>query len=205
MKDIKVVAFDCDGVMFESKGANTAYYNEILEYFHLPAMTPEQLDYAHMHTSDSVLAHFFKDEQMLSAAQDYQQKMEYRKFIRFMTMEPDLKPLLKWLKPNYKTAIATNRTYTMDWVLAEFGLDADFDFVVSAKDVLRPKPDPEPLIKILSHFNVQPDEALYVGDSTLDELAAKAAGIPLVAYGNPSLSAAYHIRSLKELRAILDG
>ena len=29
MKNIKVVAFDCDGVMFDTMKANMAYYNQI--------------------------------------------------------------------------------------------------------------------------------------------------------------------------------
>jgi phosphoglycolate phosphatase-like HAD superfamily hydrolase len=46
---------------------------------------------------------------------------------------------------------------------------------------------------------------LYVGDSKVDETAAKAAQVPLVAYDNKSLSAAeYHIRSLKEIEGILE-
>ena len=33
MNDVRVVIFDCDGVMFDSKDANTAYYNTILHHF----------------------------------------------------------------------------------------------------------------------------------------------------------------------------
>ncbi len=43
MKNIEVVAFDCDGVMFDTINANMAYYNKILEHFGRPAMTPQQL------------------------------------------------------------------------------------------------------------------------------------------------------------------
>jgi len=75
--------------------------------------------------------------------------------------------------------------------------------VVSALDVRFPKPDPEPLQKILAHFQIAPREALYVGDSELDQAAADKAGIPLVAYNNPALKAAYHIRSLRELEGML--
>ncbi len=30
---VKVVAFDCDGVMFDSAAANQAYYNQVLRQF----------------------------------------------------------------------------------------------------------------------------------------------------------------------------
>ena len=62
-------------------------------------------------------------------------------------IEPGLKPLLSELRLDYKIAIATNRTDTMDSVLMEYGLEKLFDLVVTALDVKYPKPDPEPLNK----------------------------------------------------------
>jgi HAD superfamily hydrolase (TIGR01549 family) len=121
-----------------------------------------------------------------------------------MIMEPNLKQLLKTLRPTYKTAIATNRSDTMDRVLSEHDLEGYFDLVVSSMDVEHPKPHPEPLIKILEYFGIEPKNALYIGDSDLDEIAAKAAGMPFVAYQNRSLSAEFHIHSLKEIAKILD-
>jgi phosphoglycolate phosphatase len=203
MKNTKVVAFDCDGVMFDSVKANTAYYNHVLVHFGLPVMTPEQFVYANMHTSEKVLAHLFDDPEMLDAALAYRSRMSYRPFVREMEIEPYLKPLLQALRPRYKTAIATNRTDSIGWVISDHGLEGLFDFVVSALDVRFPKPDPEPLQKILAHFQIAPHEALYIGDSELDEIAAHKAGIPLVAYNNPALKAAHHIQRLKELEVML--
>jgi len=203
MRDTKVVAFDCDGVMFDSVKANTAYYNHILEHFGLPVMTPEQFVYANMHTSEKVLAYLFDDPEMRDAALAYRRGLSYRPFVKEMEIEPYLRPLLQGLRPLYKTAIATNRTDSIGWVISDHGLEGLFDFVVSALDVKFPKPDPEPLQKILTHFGIAPHEALYVGDSELDEMAADKAGIPLVAYNNPALNAAHHIRSLKELEVML--
>ncbi|MBU4463211.1 MAG: HAD hydrolase-like protein, partial [Proteobacteria bacterium] len=67
-----------------------------------------------------------------------------------------------------------------------------------------PKPHPEQLIKILKHFKIKPYNAIYIGDSKLDEMAAKAAEIPLIAYKNRSISADFHIDSLKEIEDILE-
>ena len=52
MKHIKVVGFDCDGVLFDTKQANRAYYNRILNHFGKTAMTDEQFTFIHMHTLD---------------------------------------------------------------------------------------------------------------------------------------------------------
>jgi phosphoglycolate phosphatase len=204
MEHIKVVAFDCDGVMFDTTKANKAYYNEILQHFGRPTLTPDQFSYCHSHTADQSIAHLFNDTKSFEEAQNYRKSMSYIPFLKYMVLEPYLKPLLEKLRPRYKTAIATNRSNTMDRVLSEHGLEGYFDLVVSSSDVDRPKPYPDPLFKILEHFEIEAYNTLYVGDSELDEIAAKAAGVTFVAYQNRSLSANFHIKSLKEIAQILD-
>jgi phosphoglycolate phosphatase len=203
MQEIKVVAFDCDGVMFDTLHANMSYYNKILEHFGRPAMTPEQLAYSHMHTADQSIAKLFEDEHSFKAAQAYRKKMSYVPFLKYMTIEPDLKPLIQKLRPKYKTAVATNRSDTMDRVISEHGLEGYFDLIVSACDVERPKPYPDPLIKILEYFEIDPHHLIYIGDSEVDEKAAHTAGVPFVAYKNPTLTAALQINRLGELENLL--
>ncbi|MCJ7774181.1 MAG: HAD family hydrolase [Desulfobacterales bacterium] len=205
MEHIKIVIFDCDGVMFDSKKANTAYYNAILEHFSREPMTPKQFDYVHMHTAYAALCYLFDNEADRKAALSYSANMSYAEFIKYMEIEPNLKRLLKWLRPEMKTAVATNRSTTIGRVLTEHNIDEYFDLVISALDVPNPKPAPDMLLKIIDHFNILPNQAMYVGDSQLDEDAAKAAGVPLVAYKNQSLSAQYHINGLMELRSLLNG
>jgi len=202
MKNIKVVAFDCDGVMFDTIEVNKAYYNHLLNRFGQSSMNDTQFNFVHMHTVDESMAFLF-DEQRLEEVQTYRKSMDYQPFIKYMLIEPYLKPLLKRLRPRYKTAIATNRTDTMDFVLASYDLNALFDLVITAKDVSNPKPHPEPLNKILKHFNCAPDDALYIGDSELDQIAAQASGVRFIAYNNRSLQADYHITALDEVKTIL--
>ena len=204
MDQIKVVAFDCDGVMFDTTKANMAYYNEILQHFGRPTLTPDQFAYCHSHTADQSISYLFNDDKRFKEAQQYRKSMSYIPFLKYMVVEPHLKLLLEKLRPRYKTAIATNRSNTMDRVLSEHGLEGYFDLVVSSSDVDRPKPYPDPLIKILEYFEIEASNALYVGDSELDEIAAKAAGVPFVAYQNRSLLANFHIKSLKEIAQILN-
>jgi len=202
-KNVKVVAFDCDGVLFDTEKANRVYYNRLLAHFNRPEMTDEQFVFAHMHTLNEALAHLFPDEKSLAAVHDYRKGLDYRWYLKELTVEPHLVALLEKIRPKIKTAIATNRTDTMTRLLVEFGLDGYFDLVVTSSDVERPKPHPEALLKILDHFGIEPRQAIYVGDSALDEMAARAAGIPLVAYRNRQLSSSCHIDSFEELEALL--
>lgn len=202
-KSIQVVAFDCDGVMFDSAEANRAYYNSILRHIGLADMTDDQFAYAHMHTVDEAITHLIQDPVMSRKAEAYRRNMSYIPFIRYMQIEPHLKPLLNQLRPAFKTAIATNRTDTMGRVLKEHGLQGMFDIVVTASDVKYPKPHPEQLLKILDHFSMEARQMVYVGDSELDAIAAAEAGVLFVAYGNERLAADIHIGSLDRLSELL--
>ena len=61
MNDVKVVTFDCDGVLFDTKDVNRMYYNKVLEYMGKPPLTDEQTEFAHMQTAFAVIRSFFKD------------------------------------------------------------------------------------------------------------------------------------------------
>ena len=204
MNNIKLVVFDCDGVMFDTEQANRFYYSDMLQHFGRPALTDEQFGFVHMHTVHESMAYLFPDEAHLEAAQAFRKTMDYRKYLGYYTMEPQLVSLLEKLRPQKKTAVATNRTDTMDRLLAEFNLEGYFDLVVTSTDVKHPKPHPEGLLKILDHFGLAPHQAIYIGDSQVDELAARAAKMPLAAYRNPELEADFYIDSLGEFEKLLD-
>ncbi|MGD9352834.1 MAG: HAD-IA family hydrolase [Desulfobacterales bacterium] len=205
LEEVKAVVFDCDGVMFNTVKANTAYYDHILRHFGKSDMTPEQFAYIHMHTVDEALAYLFDDAAQLAQARDFRKQMSYLPFLQFMEIEPGLKLLLRHLKPRYYTAVATNRTDTMNRVLRSHGLEDAFDLVVTALDVINPKPHPDQLNKILDHFALAPDQTIFIGDSELDAAAARAAGVSFVAYANRMLAADFHIERLDQVEDILNG
>ncbi|GBC62825.1 HAD family hydrolase [Desulfonema ishimotonii] len=205
-QDIKAVVFDCDGVLFDTAEVNRIYYNRILTHLGRPALTEAQFTFAHMHTVDESLAHLFPEDESLAAAQEFRKSMHmnYQEFLQYMTPEPHLRPLLQKLRPRYRTAIATNRTDTMNRLLSEFDLTDEFELVVTALDVARPKPHPDALLRVLNYFDLSPRQAIYIGDTKVDELATKAAGIPFAAYGDASLSAEFHISTLRDMEQILN-
>ena len=64
-----------------------------------------------------------------------------------------------------------------DITLERLGIDKLFDFVVCGDEILRPKPNPDGVIKILSYFSLSPEEVIYFGDSPLDIQSAHQAGV----------------------------
>jgi phosphoglycolate phosphatase len=203
MKKDFAVIFDCDGVMFDSRQANINFYNHLLNRFNLPAMEEKQVPFVHMHTADESVRYLFRETNLLREAQAYRMNMDYTPFIKDMVIEPGLIELLRWLTPKFGLAVATNRSNTIEEVIVGNGLNGFFDIVVSSLDVQNPKPHPESLLKILDFFESGPAQALYVGDSIVDQETALAAGTPFAAYKNRSLEAAYHVNALEEIRKIV--
>ena len=108
-------------------------------------------------------------------------------------MAPDLLDFLEAISPDYHRAISTNRTNTMDMVLDIFKLRPWFEIVVTALTAPRPKPAPDGLYMILDHFGLQVEEAIYIGDSSVDRDHCAAVGMELIAFNNPELEAPYHV------------
>ena len=200
---MKVLILDCDGVMFDSKEANRAFYNEFLKSLGQKEMDEEELEFVHASTGPEALAYLLKKRGLDPSEVLKEGNIKYDRFIPLMKPEPNLYELLKSLPPKIKRSVLTNRTTTIGTVLEHFGLKRYFDLVVSAKDVERPKPHPDGLIKILQYFSVKPHEALFVGDTLRDAEASSRANIPFVAYKNPSLSAQYHINDLLDILDII--
>jgi HAD superfamily hydrolase (TIGR01509 family) len=198
-----VIIYDCDGVLIDSRRANQAYYNYILAHFGRRPLTEEQLDLVHSATAESAVHFLFQGTPWLAQAQDFQRRLDNAPFLSLIRLEPHVREVLERLRPAYRTAIATNRGKSLAQVLNTLGLDGLFDLTVSCYEVRRPKPHPECLQKILRHFRLRPDQALYIGDSEVDRQVAREAGVPLAAYKNPSLRTPYHLRDHQELLGLL--
>lgn len=95
---------------------------------------------------------------------------------------PGARLTLKKLKTQgYLIGAVSNRTKnSLLTTLKRAKLSEFIDVVVSAEDVLHPKPDKEHPLKALELLKVKPGEALMVGDTDFDILAGKAAGIKTV-------------------------
>ena len=82
----------------------------------------------------------------------------------------------------FATAVWTNNARDITAVaLARFGLLGILDLVVTRDEMRALKPDPDGWRVIVEHFGA-PDEAVVVGDSWVDGVAAAKAGVPFVAY-----------------------
>jgi pyrophosphatase PpaX len=61
------------------------------------------------------------------------------------------------------------------------GIAHAFELIVSADDVVHPKPHPEPVLRALEGLGVEPGGCVYVGDSVHDLESGRAAGVATAA------------------------
>lgn len=180
----KGIVFDCDGVLFESRRANLAYYNDILESFGegpVCETDTETAELCHTAASPEVLRVLLGEERHQQAL-ERAAAIDYRKFIPYMTPEPGLYEVLEALSARLPLAVATNRGASMSDILDHFELSPFFLTVVTSRDVPRPKPHPDMLQLAVDRLDLSARDLLFVGDSALDKAAAESAGIRFAAY-----------------------
>lgn len=187
---IDCVIYDCDGVLFDSLEANTRLYNHIAISMDRGRLTKKEIEYCHTHTVYESLKHIFRDpDTEKKAVQFLKNQVELKDFIVYLKMEPNLLEALEILKTKgIFRAISTNRTTSMKHIMERYNLWQYFDMVVTALDVVNPKPNPESVEKIIANLGLQKDSIIFVGDSEVDRETAVSSGVKFIAYKNKELA-----------------
>jgi phosphoglycolate phosphatase len=95
---------------------------------------------------------------------------------------PGATEALEWLhRLGLKLAVVTNKPQKLALgLLQRLGLTQWIQVVLGGDSCERRKPDPQPLQAACAAMRIEPGQALMVGDSVNDVLAARAAGMPVV-------------------------
>ncbi len=181
---MKAYIFDLDGVLIDSE--------KMMNH----AWTICQLE----HNLDQPFSEYFKHigkpfkdiMKELNVENACQVKSTYDKasldlMDEFLVFYPEVENTLKKLKQGYKIAVVTSKTAERTKVILD-KLDVEFDYVVSPKSGLRGKPAPDQILFCLAMLNVDPKDAVYVGDMQVDYDASRRAGTSFIhatyGYGN---------------------
>ncbi|MDA7087709.1 phosphoglycolate phosphatase [Pseudomonas sp. SA3-5] len=123
---------------------------------------------------------------------------------------PGVRETLDWLHAQQvEMAIITNKPERfVAPLLDDKGLGRYFRWIIGGDTLPQQKPDPAALLHVLQLARVEAQQALFIGDSRNDVLAAKAAGVPCVAlsygynHGRP-IGEEGPLRVLDDLRQLL--
>ncbi|MBR2188276.1 MAG: HAD family hydrolase [Eubacterium sp.] len=111
------------------------------------------------------------------------------------------------------TAVVSNKPDPAVQILAEAQFPDGFAFAAGERTGIRRKPAPDLVLQVLRRFEIQPREALYVGDSEIDIQTAENCGMECAAvtWGFRSrtflaqMHPSYMVDSCEELLAVIMG
>ncbi len=203
MNLIKLLVFDCDGVIFDSKLANIHFYNYILKRVERTPLTSKEIEFIHMHSVDECIEYLLRDfPEKLKFAKEIQKETSYQMFFKYIKPERGLKKFLKWAKNYFYLAICTNRTTSTLPLLEYFNLRDFFDYIMTASKI--PKNNPLALTTIIEHFSLDFSSVLYIGDSEVDKNLCEKCNVKMVAFKNPNLKTHFFVKNYKELRELIE-
>jgi HAD superfamily hydrolase (TIGR01509 family) len=190
---IKLIVFDLDGVLVETKKLHYDALNKSLR-----DVDPKyEISYdEHLAKYDGLTTH--KKLDLLSretglSGMEFQsvwlRKQSYTsQMLRELTPDIRLIEILKKLKETnrYNIAVASNSIRdSVKITLLKLGLLEYVDFYLSNDDVKYPKPHPEIYLRAMINAGVTPKETLILEDSVIGRTAANNSGAYLMGVNNP--------------------
>jgi HAD superfamily hydrolase (TIGR01509 family) len=180
---IRGVVFDFDGTLVDSMMVIFEALNEALSKRNLATIDLDLLGrMAGRPIGDIINAKTYVPESTVKTIEEDVFKA-YVEFCRVSCqLLPDVENTLRVLKSKGVRLglFTTTPRKPLKVVVRRLAIGDYFD-VMLAKDDARSKPDPDGLEQIIAEFGIRKDECLYVGDSPIDVLTGKAAGVRTVA------------------------
>lgn len=181
------IIFDLDGTLIDSFEAINDAFDEVFSVFQGRTLTIKESNAYVGVPLEGLLGELFGRENQDKAIEIFRNKYKEVCFEK-TSLISGAKDLLVYLKKKGKSLnVATNKTGSISRNLLDYlGVGSLFDYVFGVYDGLEGKPSPEMIKKIMEKTNIPTSLTILVGDSPIDIMAAKNAGIPIfsVASGN---------------------
>ena len=178
----RVLVFDLDGTVVDSHRYTFDAFRFACEPFRAPPTDAEV--FAAFGPSEEVILGTLLPAAARATAYARLQ-LYYATHAGRLAVHPAMRPLLGACRAAaLRCGLFTGRgADSTRLVLAALDLDWAFAAVVAGDQAARPKPAPDGLLRLLEELGGAPEEALLVGDSSLDIEAARAAGVAAVFAG----------------------
>jgi phosphoglycolate phosphatase len=197
----KLILFDLDGVLFNTKKNMERAWNDVKKefginidfkfYFKLIGIPFNQiLKKLHVDKNKKKIELFYKKKSII-----------YNKLIKIY---PNVKTTLKYLrKKNYEIGVVTSKDkFRTTKLIKQYKLK--FSVVICPSKKLRGKPFPDPINKALNFLKVNQYNAFYVGDTIYDFLAAKRSFVKFIyasyGYGKLKKQRLLNIKKFSDLK-----
>ena len=173
-----IILFDLDGTLIDSTDAILESFHHSFALYNTLSPDDEQIKVLIGHPLDVMYKELgVEEERVWDYVATY--KEHYRKIATQKTvLLPNAKEAVTLASTFASLGIVTTKTGKYSQMLMEhFGLMDKFDVLVGREHVQHPKPHAEPIVKALEQFERENKEVWMIGDTQMDLLSAKNAGV----------------------------
>lgn len=186
LEGIEAIFFDVDGTLSDSDDQIIEEIVRRLRFLDFVWKDKQRRSFAR--NSVSLTMTFFNSTYHLIdrlGIDDFVARLFHRKYlpaedeiVSDFVLISGVEKMIKILRPRFKLGIISTRGETgVMRFLKQFSLEPYFDVIVHAQTCTYTKPFPHPLLYAAEKVQVPPEKCLMVGDTIVDILAGKAAGM----------------------------
>jgi HAD superfamily hydrolase (TIGR01509 family) len=179
MNKMKLILFDLDGTLIQSTDIILSVFDQMIKKYFKIELDHKTLTSFLGQTLQQTFGMYTDQNDLIDEIiKDYRQQTE-KAIKKDLKSYPHAKETLTHFKENdILIGIVTSKMNEVaNSHLKLVGLDDLVDHLIGHDDVKNHKPHPEPIEKALAYFNVDPKDAIYVGDHENDIKSAHRANV----------------------------
>lgn len=218
MLDVKALVFDLEGTLYNSKELANEWRLQVFKLIReKTGKSDEEILKEFLKIVEELRGQGFRRppvsdivDRMGISRKDFYSAIDSVDATKFLKPDPELKKTLEHMKGKWKLAMLTNlsRKSTLN-ILKALDLDSNlFEPLITASEMEKGKPDPEPFRRISKALDLKPSSIMMVGDSVSSDLApAKKLGMKTALVSEKKIStplADLEVGNIPELREKLE-
>ncbi len=173
-----IILFDLDGTLIESTEAITSTFHHTFDFHGEKNPTDKEIQDLIGYPLDIMFARLgIQESRVWDFVDTYKKK--YRTISKIKTeLLPQAKEAVELASSFAELGIVTTKTGLYSKELMEhFGIMHHFEVLIGREHVQNPKPHEEPILNALKEFKCDNKEIWMIGDTKLDLISAKNAGV----------------------------